>query len=227
MKNIKLLLIMKALLLFGFNQADPSLAEVENLSNLCNKFPLNSRCKNYRSSSTKPETQVYQLNRDRFCQEFSFNSHCQQEPIKTIKLNLKRSGEDDEWIRLEKQGNKVGLLHTTKVKDFLPSLILDAAFGLVPYPLPFDSSKYKWEDHQVIKLSFKSDRCKTDDCIVTGNKVLNLPAETNIYQGLFTIEYKEKKLIRSLSFRIPPDAKVATVDTVIVEIPGKTSSNLK
>ncbi|MEN9568744.1 MAG: hypothetical protein RLZZ69_3942, partial [Cyanobacteriota bacterium] len=57
---------------------------------------------------------------------------------------------------------------------------------------------------------------------VTGKKTLNLPRGTNIYQGLFTIEYQEEKLRRSLSFKIPADVKPTVSDTVIINVPDET-----
>ena len=79
-----------------------------------------------------------------------------------------------------------------------------------------------WEDHQVTEVSFQSDRCKTNSCIVTGKKTLKLPKYTNIYQGVFTIQYQEKNLKRSLSFIIPEDLEATTTDTIIIEVPDRT-----
>ena len=52
---------------------------------------------------------------------------------------------------------------------------------------------------------------------LTGKDALILPPETNIYGGSFTIEYREQDLKRSLSFKIPPDTKAETIDTITVE----------
>ena len=183
---------------------------------LCRKFPLNSRCQDYRA--TKSKSKIYQLDRNSFCDRFPLNSQCQQPAVEVIKLNLDRSGENDEWIRIEKQGNKVNLLHTTRVKDGLVSGALNGALGFVPFPLPFvKANKYDWEDHQIIKVSFRSDRCQANNCTVSGKNSITLPEESNVYAGLFTIDYKEKDLRRSLSFRIPADAPTKTIDTITVE----------
>lgn len=187
-----------------------------NRDTLCSKFPLNSRCEDYKS--TKSESKIYQINRNAFCDKFPLNSQCQQPPLQIIKLNLDRSGEDDEWIQIKKQANKIKLLHTTRVKDDLASGALNGALGFVPFPLPFvEANKYDWEDHQVKKVTFTSDRCKNSNRIVTGQDTLTLPEDTDIYAGLFTIDYQEKDLRRSLSFRIPVNIKAETIDTIVVE----------
>ena len=183
---------------------------------LCRKFPLNSRCRDYRA--TKSESKIYQLDRNSFCDRFPLNSKCQQPAVEVITLNLDRSGENDEWIRIEKQGNKVKLLHTTKVKDGFVSGALNGALGFVPFPLPFvEANKYNWEEHSITKVEFESDRCQAKNCTVTGKNSLTLPEESNVYAGLFTIDYQEKDLKRSLSFRIPADTKIKTIDTITVE----------
>lgn len=214
MKIINLLLTLEIIFLVGVTKKPPIVAQEIALSTLCNKFPVNSRCQNYQDQSLESNTKLYQqLDRHSFCQEFSFNSRCQKEPVKVIKVNLSRSGENDEWVRMEKNGNKVRLLHTTKVRDDVASTVVDGVVGLIPYPIPFDTNKYNWEDHQVTQVSFQSDRCKTDSCIVTGKKTLKLPQKTNIYQGLFTIAYQEEDIARTISFKIPADMEGTTVET--------------
>lgn len=196
--------------------ASPATTQAIELDTLCNKFPLNSRCEDYKA--TKSESQIYKLDRNRFCDKFPLNSRCQKPPLQVIKLNLDRSGEDDEWVRIERQNNKVKLSHTTKVKDDLASGVLNGALGFIPFPLPFvEANKYDWKNHQVTKVSFKSDRCNAESCVVTGKDTLVLPAGTNVYAGSFTIDYREKDLERSLIFRIPEDTKAETIDTITVK----------
>ena len=189
-----------------------------DLDTLCRKFPLNSRCEDYEVAESESEPQIYQLDRDSFCEDFSFNSQCQKPPVEVIKLNLDRSGDNDEWVRIEKEDNEVKLFHTTRVKDGLVSGALNGALGFVPFPLPFvEANKYDWEDHRVTKVSFKKDSCQAENCTVTGKDTLILPEKTNINAGLFTIDYQEKDIRRSLSFKIPADTEAETVDTITVE----------
>jgi hypothetical protein len=55
--------------------------------------------------------------------------------------------------------------------------------------------------------------------MITGTDSLILPEGTNIRAGLFTIEYTEGELLRSVTFRIPYDAKIELVRTVTFTIP--------
>jgi hypothetical protein len=234
MKISKSILILETILLVSCIKVFPAVAQKISLSTLCNKFPLNSRCQNSNFSTNKSNLKINQhaINRDIFCKKAPLNSYCQQKPVQVYQLNIDNSGEDDEWVRIEKKDNKVNLLHRTKVEDFWPTMLVDEALGFIPYPplvdealgfIPgYDTTQYNWDDHQVIQVSFKSDRCKTDSCIVTGKKTLNLPRGTNIYQGLFTIEYQEEKSRRSLSFKIPTDVKPTVDDTVVVNVPDGT-----
>jgi hypothetical protein len=183
---------------------------------LCSKFPLNSDCKDYRA--TKSESKIYQIDRHAFCNKFPLNSQCQQPALQVIKLNLDRSGEDDEWVRIQKQANKIQLLHTTRVKDRLVSGALNSALDFVPFPLPFvEANKYDWENHQVIKVAFKRNRCQTNNCTITGTDTLILPKGTDIYAGLFTMIYQEKDLRRSLSFKIPAETKIEIANNITIK----------
>ena len=215
MKIINTILALAAVTAINPLVISPVVAQKVERDTLCNKFPLNSRCEDYKL--TKSESKIYELNRDRFCDRFPFNSQCQQPPLQVIKLNLDRSGQDDEWVWIEQQANKIKLLHTTQVKDGLVSGVLNGALGFV-LPLPFvEANKYDWEDHQVTEVAFKSNSCKTNSCTIAGKNTLVLPEGTDIYAGVFTIYYQEKDLKRSLSFRIPADTKVETIDTIAVE----------
>ncbi len=214
----------KPILTVGFIAASaltnlaPVVAQEVERDTLCRKFPLNSRCEGYEPSQNKSDLKTYRLDRDTFCNKFPLNSKCQKPPLQVFKLNLDRSGEDDEWVRLEKQNNTVKLLHTTRVKDHLVSGVLNGGLGFIPFPLPFvEANKYNWEDHGVTEVSFQSDRCQTENCTITGKDTLVLPEGTDIQAGLFTIRYRENDLKRSLVFRVPADLKAETVDTIIVE----------
>jgi hypothetical protein len=218
-------LALTTVMALNFITTSPVATQEVDLNSLCRKFPLNSQCQDYSNesfsktddfpSSSSRQTTIL---RQTFCNKFPLNSQCQKPPVKVIKLNLDRSGEDDEWVKIEKQANQIKLSHLTKVKDGLVSGALNGALGFVPVPLPFvEVNKYDWEGHQIIKASFKSDRCKTQNCIVTGKNTLILPKSSDVYGGLFTINYQEKNVRRSLSFKIPADTKAETIDTITVK----------
>ena len=213
----KLILAFTTSIAFNTAIIFPAITKEIDRNTLCTKFPLNSRCKNFQLS--KPRTNIYQLNRRIFCKKFPLNSQCQKSPVEIIKLNLDRSGENDEWIRIKKQDNKIKLLHTTRVKDGLVSGALDGAVGaLIPIPLPYiEANKYGWEDHPITKVTYQRDNCKANNCIVIGKDTIILPPNADIYGGLFTIEYREKELKRSLTFRIPLDTKAEIIDTITVK----------
>lgn len=224
-KLIKLILTLgTSFLLSGVTY--PAVAQAIDLEDLCDKFPLNSRCQDHRSPETQPGKTLLktrQLDRELFCEQFSFNSKCQGKPLEVIKINLNRSGEDNEWIRIERKDNLVRLLHTSKVKDEITSGIINGVAGFIPSPILPDLNKYDWEDHRIIGVSFKSDRCQTDSCISTGKDSLKISEKTNIYQGTFTIQYQEEDLMRTISFKIPPDTKAEISNTVTVNIPVQES----
>ena len=221
MKNItKSILILWTTFLFSEVSIAPAVTKEVELDTLCVKFPENSRCADYSSSNpTQPKTKQHYFERESFCEEYPFNSKCQQEPLEIIKLNLKSSGNDNEWIRVEKTGNTVRPIHTTQVEGGLASSIFNRAVDMFYWDLIPDIKQYNWADHQVTQVSFKSDRCKSKNCEIVGSKTIELPEQTNIHQGLFTIRYQEEDIQRSLSFRIPRDAEKEIIDTIAIEVP--------
>jgi hypothetical protein len=228
--NLALTTVM-ALNIFATSPVATKEVDLNSLNSLCRKFPLNSQCQDYppaKSTSQNkslnetedltPSNRQTTLSRNAFCTKFPLNSQCQKPPVEVIKLNLDSSGEDDEWVRIEKQANKIKLSHTTRVKDGLVSGALNGALGFVPFPLPFvEVNKYDWEDHRVTGVTFQPDGCQSNTCIITGSNTLTLPGKTNIHSGVLTVEYQEKDVRRSLSFKIPPDTQAETIDTITVE----------
>jgi hypothetical protein len=226
MKNISKLILTLATSFLLSGMTSTAVAQEVDLEALCGRFPLNSRCQNHDSpgvQSNKTQLKTRQLDREIFCDQFPFNSKCQDKPLEVIKLNLNRSGEDNEWIRIERKGDFVELLHTTEVKDELVSGILNGAIDFIPSPILPDVNKYNWEDHRVIGVSFKSDRCKTDSCMSTGKNTLKIPKKTNIHQGTFTIQYQEEDLVRAITFKIPPGTEAEISNTVTVSTPIQES----
>jgi hypothetical protein len=187
------------------------------LDSLCPKFPLNSRCLNYDYSLVKSKQTKLKIERDSLCSKFPQNSYCLQEPPQVIKIQLDRSGEKDEWIKIEQQDRTIKVRHTTQVKDDLVSGIFDGALSFVPVPLPFiELNKYNWKDHRVTRITFQPDGCQGNSCKITGSNTLTLPENTSIYAGLLTIEYQEENLLRSLSLRIPIDAEIEIIDSIFI-----------
>jgi hypothetical protein len=124
-----------------------------------------------------------------------------------IKHELDTSGRNDEWVRLEVTGDVVKLLHTRVGQSETSSIINSvASLGLPVSPPNF----YRWYDHKTTSVAFKPDDCAASGilatpstCLITGIDTLTLPSGRNIRQGLITIEYEDRKLIRSITFRLP------------------------
>jgi hypothetical protein len=124
-----------------------------------------------------------------------------------IKHELDTSGRNDEWVRLEVTGDVVKLLHTRVGQSETSSIINSvASLGLPVSPPNF----YRWYDHKTTRVAFKPDDCdergivaNPSTCLITGIETLTLPSGRNIRQGLITIEYADRKLIRSVTFRLP------------------------
>ncbi len=216
----KLTLAITTTLLVNEILVSQAASEEVNLDSLCNKFPLNSRCQDYNYSLGEPEQTTLEIERENLCTKFPQNSVCLQEPLQVLRIRLDRSGENDEWIRMEKQDNTIKILHTTRVKDNLVSGILNGALGFVPVPLPFvELNDYDWKDHQVTEVAFQPDGCELESCTVTGVDTLILPEGTDLYAGLLTVKYQEKELGRSVTLRVPTDVKIETITSVTITTP--------
>ncbi len=170
------------------------------------------------------KVQALPVDLETLCQEFPLNSRCQQ-PQKVapevIKLRLDTSGPHNEWIIIIKTGNTVRLLHTTrKVTVFSRILQTAASFAPVPAPIP---NFYGWRDNLTTRVVFDPDRCEknsapepkptaailepsniTSSCTIIGTDSIVLPSGIDIRQGSFTINYQERQLLRSITFRILP-----------------------
>jgi hypothetical protein len=144
-------------------------------------------------------------------------AHAQEsnpEPIKEpeikpiiIKYELDTAGRNDEWVRLEVTGDVVKLLHTRVGQSEASSAINSVAGLVLPVTPP---NLYRWYDHKTTRVAFKPDDCAESaipatpsTCLITGIDTLTLPSGRNIRQGLITIEYEDRKLIRSVTFRLP------------------------
>jgi hypothetical protein len=125
-----------------------------------------------------------------------------------IKYELDILGKNDEWVRLEVTGDVVKLLHT-RVGESEASSAINSVASLVPLPVT-PPTFYRWYDHKTTRVAFQPDNCPKraisvmpSTCLITGIDTLTLPSGRNIRQGLITIEYEDRKLIRSVTFRLP------------------------
>ncbi len=134
---------------------------------LCQRFSLNSRCE-----ENKPGTQ----------QEKPNPGQRQSTPLENganqiIKVRLKLSGPDNEWIRIETSNNQAGetvltAYHTKRVRR---TLLSNLATGLIrfgaeelaseaidgydgPVPVP-DINFYRWANHETRRIVFVPDGC--------------------------------------------------------------------
>jgi hypothetical protein len=188
--------------MFGFalvmaTGVPPLLAQEVDLNYLCKKTPLNSRCLgNPTTKQSQTESAIPQV----------------------IKVKLNKVSNVTEWMRIERTGNQLKLLHTT----IAPSIVSTAIRAVSNIPSVFSDSgtaravgivgglpplAYTWYDHPTSRILFQPDSCKgakeTSSCVLTGTNTIELPAKTDLSQGNFTVEYTERKLLRAVTFRVP------------------------
>ncbi|MBA2749412.1 MAG: hypothetical protein H0U45_11905 [Tatlockia sp.] len=190
--------------MFGFalvmmTRVQPLLAQEVNSNRLCQKLLLNSSCSRDSSIDKKPQTQFT--------------------VPQVIKVKLNKVSNVTEWMRIERTGNQVKLLHTT----IAPSIVSTAIRAISGIPSVFSDSgtaravgivgrlpplAYTWYDHPTSRIFFQPDSCQgekeTSSCVLKGTSTIELPAETDLSQGKFTVEYTERKLLRTVTFRVPP-----------------------
>lgn len=178
-----------------------------DLDNFCPKFPLNSLCQGYKPSSHVEEGAAA----------------VGQNP-QIIKLKLKTSGSDTEWILIEKSENTVKLLYTIQSKRRRGFLNFLSEIAGIPIPLPKLGSR-RQNDYPITSVVFEPDSCSLaqrlkqpenlapqisqtsniSSCTVTGTNTVNLPEGTDIRSGRFTIKYQEGDLTKSITFRLPAE----------------------
>jgi hypothetical protein len=103
------------------------------------------------------------------------------------------------------------------VRELLDEVIDDGYDGPVPVP-PINF--YRWADHKRQRIAFIPDGCLFNtlmlgsneesgatSCVILGTESVALPLGTNIRAGLFMIEYTERNLVRSITFRLPENKK--------------------
>ncbi len=124
---------------------------------------------------------------------------------KDIKISLNDLNDVSEWVRLEHTGKQVKLVHTVVA----PNGVAKVVSALAPVPI----LEHSWYDHPTSRVVFVPDTCAqsspssqppASDCSVTGTDTVTLPPGINVDQGKFTLEYTESKLVRTVTFRVPP-----------------------
>lgn len=175
------------------------------------------------TQAEEPKTRIKTIKWNILCDKFPLNSRCQEGPPEIIKIPLEDFGAKDEWIRIEKTGDRVKLLFTRQMDDSLIGKAIDGAINAAsPYPIPFSLFPKSWADRQTTRISFRPDNCEINStaenikCVISGTDVLNLPQKMNIRNGIFTLEYIEGSLRRSIAFRIPDRAK-SEIGLIVVE----------
>lgn len=171
-----------------------------DLETLCQKFPLNSRCAGYQSPSQRQGAAA-------------------SEAPQVIKVRLRTPSTSNEWVRIEVSGNTLKLVHTTRANRRAVTGLLNGVLGAVsPLPLPRINS-YRWYEHPTTRVVFEPNSCSEHlapktiqpsaslGCSITGTNSLTLAEKTDLRQGRFTIDYSDGDLLRSLTFRIPPEKK--------------------
>ena len=217
-------------------------AQEINLDSLCSRYPNNSRCEDYVNNSKSESENVpsKSIRLSTLCEKFPLNSQCKDGLPQVMKIHL-NSDSHAEWIRIEKQGDRVSLMHTKEGDGGLTSKVLNGAVGaLVPIPMPFELKFGQWKDTPTTKVAFTPDGCGENldrslqkdskqaqavlpttiqaallNCALTGNNSVVLSPGTDIHAGLFTIEYEEGDLHRSITFRVPPEKTWSAEDRVI------------
>jgi hypothetical protein len=127
-----------------------------------------------------------------------------------IRYRPEISGPDNEWIRIERCGSTIRAIPTRRGNENRGVLgVVNVVTDLAGPRAGFT----RWYDHSVTRIAFQPDRCSANSassdsssCVITGTEELLLPANIDVYNGQFTIEYKDGELLRSITFRLPTEA---------------------
>jgi hypothetical protein len=215
-KKMSILSLATLLILLAEDNANKVLAGEVNLDTLCRDFPQNSRCKDDKApTETENNQQESPQQNDRENQ-----STLEDSSTKVIKLNVSATGGGEEWVRIEKNGDRVKVLHTAPSLSGVSELLNLAA------PLPIFNF-HKWNDHRTTRVVFKIDNCSSNlssnidrvsqtaiasnspssSCEIVGEDAIELPEGIDITQGRFTMDYSdgEASVERSISFKVPAE----------------------
>jgi hypothetical protein len=209
-----------ALIVLARGNSNRALASEVNLDILCRDFPQNSRCKDYKVPSTTENNEEENL------QPKDNNNKPNEEEANVIKLNVSATGGGEEWVRIEREGNRVKLLHTAPTVSGI-SKAMGTVVGFFGVPFP---DTHEWNDHKTTRIVFQPDNCSSNSssgfsqpntspqtasnlatssssCEITGEDTIDLPENIDITQGRFTVNYTdgEASVERSISFKVPAE----------------------
>ncbi|MGA7952399.1 MAG: hypothetical protein WCA07_02655 [Gloeobacterales cyanobacterium] len=132
-----------------------------------------------------------------------------------------------DWVRLEIDGNRVKLMHTTQVLDwffgvynwydhppkrvvFVPEGCVDK-FGKLDQKLLalqqelkqglIKEPEYEAKKKELVEQVLGSP--ETPTCSLTGVDTITLSPEVDIRKGIWTVDYVESNLNKSVSFKVP------------------------
>ena len=180
-------------------------AQTVDRDELCQRFPLNSRCEGYTPQNSE-----------------SVDSLETSSQVVNVHLNV--TGPEDEMVMLEINEETVGDIrlsayHIERTEDdgfFTLSNLLNGAIGVVsPVPIPFDLfQSFTSQASQTEYIAFTPDNCMEQmplmngqgfqlaDCSIVGTDTLFLSEDVDIRSGFFTLGYMEGTLLRAIIFRI-------------------------
>lgn len=122
-----------------------------------------------------------------------------KEDRQDVRISLNDLNDVSEWVRLERTGRQVKLIHTVVA----PKGVAKVVSALAPVPI----LEHSWYDHPTSRIVFVPDTCAQPTesaCSITGATDVTLPTGVKVDQGKFTLEYTESKLVRTVTFRVPP-----------------------
>ena len=179
-------------------------AQTPDLDNLCQKYPLNSRCESYVADN--PQT----LNN-------------LSGPPQALIVQLDTVGSDTELVLIELNQEDLNSVtvsahHMERFEgsDLLSSVLnggIEAAASGIPVPFDLFNFYESVSSHPEY-LAFTPDNCQIQpslvnglifqdsNCSITGVDNLSLSEEIDIRSGTFTLGYTEGDLIRVIAFRL-------------------------
>lgn len=150
-----------------------------------------------------------------------------------VRLNVSGSNNEwiRMYIQDAADGMRLSAYHTKQIKQEVLSGVANGLleFGAEqlarevtddkydgPIPLPNVIGFYRWADHKTQRIVFFPDGCADEpvlgntqsygqsSCAIAGTETIALPQGVNLRKGRFMLEYLEEDLVRTITFRLPP-----------------------